>query len=116
MALYIWKKWQMPGVAAAIGASVGGLGGYIAGFLGRKVFLKENIMCKFNEAFCNQNISYWVQHNDPPVIGILALQPVLPFEVAGIIAGSLKMSVVKFFIATLTGKSTKYISLFFCQG
>jgi uncharacterized membrane protein YdjX (TVP38/TMEM64 family) len=50
------------------------------------------------------------------VIGILALQPILPFEIAGIIAGSLKMHVGKFFIATLAGNSIKYIALAFMAG
>jgi len=111
----IWNP-VMVGLAAAIGASTGALGGYLAGFLGRQIFLKENFMCNLNQALCNENISNWVKHKGPPVIGILALQPVLPFEVAGIIAGSLKMSVGKFFIATLTGNAIKYIALSLMAG
>jgi membrane protein YqaA with SNARE-associated domain len=111
----IWNP-LIVGLAAAIGASIGGLGGYLTGVLGRKVLLKENFMCNMNQALCNENISNWVKHKGPPVIGILALQPILPFEVTGIIAGSLKMSIGKFFIATLTGNAIKYISLAFLSG
>ena len=111
----IWNPF-MVGLAAAIGVSVGGLGGYFAGLLGRNVLLKENFMCSINEMLCNKNIGNWVKDKGPLVIGILALQPFLPFEVAGIVAGSLKMPIGKFFIATLAGSSIKYISLAFMAG
>ena len=83
----IWNPF-MVGIAAAIGVSVGGLGGYFAGLLGRNVLLKENFMCSINAMLCNQNIGNWVKDKGLLVIGILALQPFLPFEVAGIVAGS----------------------------
>jgi membrane protein DedA with SNARE-associated domain len=106
----------MVGLAAAIGVSVGGLGGYFAGLLGRNVLLKENFMCSINTMLCNKNIGNWVKDKGPLVIGILALQPFLPFEVAGIVAGSLKMPIGKFFIATLAGSSIKYVSVAFMAG
>jgi membrane protein DedA with SNARE-associated domain len=114
-AAMIWNP-LMVGLAAAIGVSVGGLGGYFAGLLGRNVLLKENFMCSINDMLCNKNIGSWVKDKGPLVIGILALQPFLPFEVAGIVAGSLKMPIWKFFIATLAGTSIKYISLAFMAG
>ena len=70
------------GLAAAIGVSVGGLGGYFAGLLGRNVLLKENFMCSINEMLCNKNIGNWVKDKGPLMIGILDLQPFLPFKVA----------------------------------
>jgi len=111
----IWSPF-MVGLAAAIGVSIGGLGGYFAGSLGRKLPLKINFMCSINEALCNKNIGNWVKDTGPIVIGILALQPFVPFEVAGIVAGSLKMPIGKFFIATLAGSSIKYISLALMAG
>jgi membrane protein YqaA with SNARE-associated domain len=111
----LWNPWLV-GLAAAIGASVGGFGGYFMGILGRKVLLKENFMCSINEVLCNKNIGQWVKDKGPLVIGILALQPILPFEITGIIAGSLKMPVQKFFMATFVGNSVKYISLALMAG
>jgi len=111
----IWNPF-MVGLAASIGVSVGGLGGYFAGLLGRNVLLKENFMCSINEMLCNKNIGNWVKDKGPLMIGVLALQPFLPFEVAGIVAGSLKMPIGKFFLATLAGSSIKYISLAFMAG
>ena len=73
-------------------------------------------MCSINEMLCNKSIVNWVKDKGPLVIGILALQPFLPFEVAGIVAGSLKMPLGKFFLATLAGSSIKYISLAFMAG
>ena len=111
----IWNPFIV-GLTAALGVSVGGLGGYFAGLLGRNVLLKENFMCSINEMLCNKNIGNWVKDKGPLVIGVLALQPFLPFEVTGIVAGSLKMPIGKFFIATLAGSSIKYISLAFLAG
>jgi len=111
----IWNPFIV-GLTAALGVSVGGLGGYFAGLLGRNVLLKENFMCSINEMLCNKNIGNWVKDKGPLVIGVLALQPFLPFEVTGIVAGSLKMPIGKFFIATLAGSSIKYISLAFMAG
>jgi len=111
----IWNPFIV-GLTAALGISVGGLGGYFAGLLGRNVLLKENFMCSINEMLCNKNIGNWVKDKGPLVIGVLALQPFLPFEVTGIVAGSLKMPIGKFFIATLAGSSIKYISLAFMAG
>jgi hypothetical protein len=51
----VWNP-LMEGLAAAIGASVGGFGGYFMGILGRRVLLKENFMCSINEVLCNKNI------------------------------------------------------------
>jgi membrane protein YqaA with SNARE-associated domain len=111
----IWNPFIV-GLTAALGVSVGGLGGYFAGLLGRNVLLKENFMCSINEMLCNKNIGNWVKDKGPLVIGVLALQPFLPFEVTGIVAGSLKMPIGKLFIATLAGSSIKYISLAFMAG
>jgi membrane protein YqaA with SNARE-associated domain len=111
----IWNP-LMVGLAAAIGASVGGFGGYFMGILGRRVLLKENFMCSISEMLCNKNIGKCVNDRGPLVIGILAFQPILPFEITGIIAGSLKMPVQKFFMATFVGNSIKYITLALMAG
>jgi membrane protein YqaA with SNARE-associated domain len=111
----IWNP-LLVGLTAAVGASVGGFGGYFLGILGRRVLLKENFMCGINEVLCNKNIGKWVIDKGPMVIGILALQPILPFEIAGMVAGSLKMPVQKFFMAALVGNSIKYVTLALLAG
>jgi membrane protein YqaA with SNARE-associated domain len=115
MMAQIWNPLFI-GLFAATGASIGELGGYLAGYLGRKGLMKENFMCTINEAFCNRNINTWVERKGPWTIGILAAQPILPFDVAGIIAGSLKMPIRKFFIAMFIGKTLKYIVLAYSAG
>ena len=50
------------------------------------------------------------------ISGAAIHQRVKKMEDAGIIAGSLKMHVGKFFIATLAGNSIKYITLAFMAG
>jgi membrane protein YqaA with SNARE-associated domain len=99
------------GFSASLGASLGELSGYFAGMLGRKALTKETFMCSIDELFCNSTISHWVETSGPFAIGILAAQPILPFDIAGIVAGSLKMRLRVFFIAVLTGKTIKYVAL-----
>ena len=106
----------MVGLSAAVGASIGELVGYLAGVLGRKALMKENFLCSVDEIFCNENLHSWVQKRGPLAIGIIAAQPILPFDVAGIIAGSLGMSVPRFFLAMAAGKTIKYLVLAYASG
>jgi len=104
------------GLAAALGATIGELSGYVAGMLGRKMFIRENFMCSLNSRFCNSRLNHDIQRYGPLAISILAVQPILPFDVAGIIAGSLKMNFLKFFVALLIGKTLKYILIAYSAG
>ena len=83
----MWNP-ALVGLAAAAGASIGELSGYFAGRLGRNIFVRENFMCSLNERLCNSRLSNDVERYGPLAIGILAAQPVLPFDVGGMIAGS----------------------------
>ena len=104
------------GLIAALGASIGELSGYFAGMLGRKIFIRENFMCSLNSRLCNTRLSHDVQQYGPLAVGILSAQPILPFDVAGIIAGSLKMNIIKFFVALLIGKTLKYVLVAYSAG
>ena len=99
------------GLSASLGGSIGELSGYFAGALGRKALTKETFMCTVDEIFCNRSLSRWVEHSGPLAIGVLAAQPIIPFDIAGIIAGSLSMRLRIFFSATLVGKTIKYVGI-----
>jgi membrane protein YqaA with SNARE-associated domain len=111
----IWNP-GLIGLSAALGASIGELSGYFAGRLGRNIFIRENFMCSLNKRFCNSRLSIDVERYGLLTIGILAAQPVLPFDIGGIIAGSIKMNVGKFFSAMLIGKSLKYVTIAYLAG
>jgi len=86
----------------AIGASIGELSAYFAGRLGRKVAIPESAMW-------HSRFEQWIQRWGPWAIFVLAFQPVLPFDVAGLIAGTAKMPLRKFWPALLAGRFPKYI-------
>jgi uncharacterized membrane protein YdjX (TVP38/TMEM64 family) len=89
-------------LAAAAGGTLGELSGYFAGRLGRKIAIPENIIS-------NKRITYWVEKFGFWAIAVLAFQPVIPFDVGGIVAGVSKMPLIKFLPALFLGKFPKYI-------
>jgi uncharacterized membrane protein YdjX (TVP38/TMEM64 family) len=95
---------------AALGGTIGELGGYYAGTLGKKVAFDD-----YPEAY--DRVSDWVNRYGVWGIAFIAFQPVLPFDMAGLIAGASRMPVPKFMLACFAGKFPKYIiiSYFFVQ-
>ena len=95
---------------AAAGGTLGELGGYYAGSLGKKVLANE-----YPEAY--DRVAGWVDRYGMWAISFLAFQPIIPFDIAGLVAGASKMPAPKFVLACFLGKFPKYIILvyFFTQ-
>jgi len=85
-------------VAAGSGAAIGELSGYLAGFSGQAVV--EN--AKLYERLTN-----WMKKYGPITILVLAFIPNPLFDVAGMIAGALKMNFLKFLVFCALGKILK---------
>ncbi len=104
-------KWNpvLVGISAGVGSSIGEMAGYLAGYFGGKVLSKESFMCSLNEAFCISTITAQIKRYGFWAIGLMAVQPIIPFDIAGIIAGTLRIPVYKFFSANVTGKVIKYV-------
>lgn len=86
------------GAAAGLGATIGELSGYGAGFSGQAVAEKTRLYRRLHELTERYGVI---------TIIILAIQPFPIFDLAGVAAGTLKMSIPKFFLATLIGKLIK---------
>ena len=97
-------------LVAALGGAIGELGGYYAGALGKKVAFND-----YPEAY--ERVSGWIDRYGMWAIAVIAFQPVIPIDVAGMVAGATKMPVHRFLIACFIGKFPKYIILcyFFVQ-
>lgn len=95
---------------AAAGGTLGELGGYYAGTLGKKVLVNE-----YPEA--QERITGWVKRYGIWAISFLAFQPILPFDIAGLVAGASRMPATRFLLACFLGKFPKYIIIiyFFTQ-
>lgn len=89
-------------LAAALGGSTGEMGGYFAGTVGKKIVFND-----YPEAY--EKIAGWVDRYGALAILILAFQPILPFDVAGIVAGATRMRASKFWVACFVGKFAKYL-------
>lgn len=89
-------------LSAAVGGTLGEMSGYFAGYLGKKI-----VFDKYPEA--QERVSRWVNRYGILAISLLAFQPVIPFDMAGMIAGAAKMSVPKFLIGCFLGKFPKYL-------
>jgi membrane protein YqaA with SNARE-associated domain len=90
------------GLTGAAGGTLGELSGYILG-LGGHVIIRNNRLYLTAEN--------WMKKWGSAAIFIFALAPVLPIDVAGIVAGALRFPVWKFLSACFAGKALLYIGL-----
>lgn len=90
--------------AAGAGAALGELSGYMAGFSGRSVV--EN-----SERY--ERVVRWMRKYGDMTILVLAFVPNPLFDLAGIVAGILKMPVWKFLIFCVVGKILKMMMFAF---
>ncbi len=88
------------GIVAGIGQAIGELTGYMAGYSGQTLI--DN-----NPKY--QNLMLWMRRYGALTIFVLALIPNPVFDVAGIIAGALRMPVWQYLLAATAGKIAKNI-------
>jgi len=94
----------MVALVASIGGTLGELSGYYAGYLGKRIAISEQVAA-YNK------VADWMNRYGIWAISFLAFQPVIPFDIAGLVAGAAKMPMYKFLPALWAGKFPKYIIL-----
>jgi uncharacterized membrane protein YdjX (TVP38/TMEM64 family) len=87
---------------ASIAGTLGEISGYYAGYLGKKVIVTETTP-GYNKLVA------WMKRYGLLAIFLLSLQPILPFDIAGITAGASKLPLWKFLLPCWAGKFPKYI-------
>ena len=90
-------------LAAAAGAAIGELSGYLAGFSGQGVVEKASVYQRINDLMTRR------RHLSYLVIMVLAFIPNPFFDLAGLSAGALRMSVAPFLLFTFIGKFFKML-------
>ena len=88
------------GVAAGLGATVGELSGYLAGFSGQAVIENRQMY---------DRLEGWMKRYGPVVIAGLGFLPLPIFDLAGMAAGALKMPVQRFLLWCAVGKIPKML-------
>jgi uncharacterized membrane protein YdjX (TVP38/TMEM64 family) len=89
------------GVVGGIGAGIGEMTGYLAGRSGRGLLAKSNMYTR---------VEKWVKRWGWIAIFVLSIVPFF-FDIAGIIAGAMRMPVWKFFLATWLGRTVIYVTV-----
>jgi membrane protein YqaA with SNARE-associated domain len=90
--------WIVVGILAGLGETIGELTGYAAGYGGRAVLQERRFMGR---------LEGWMHRQGSVVMFTMSVLPNPFFDVAGVIAGAVRMPVWKFFIAVLLGKVVK---------
>jgi membrane protein YqaA with SNARE-associated domain len=100
------QNWNpaLAALAAALGGTIGEMSGYYAGYAGRKIAISSDFV-SFSR------VEGWIDRWGAWAIVFLAFQPLIPFDVGGLIAGAAKMPVQKFLPALFAGKLPKYLLL-----
>jgi len=91
-------------LVASVGGTLGEISGYYAGYLGKKIAIKE-----ITPAY--DRVVHWMDRYGPWTTFVLALQPIIPFDIAGLISGASKLPLWKFLLPCWAGKFPKYIFL-----
>lgn len=90
------------GLVSALGATIGELTGYLAGYSGRAIINKEEKLVK---------VEGWMKKYGLWTIFILAVIPNPLFDLAGMVSGAGKIPIWKFLIVTLLGKTIKFLAI-----
>jgi uncharacterized membrane protein YdjX (TVP38/TMEM64 family) len=90
-------------LAATTGGALGEITGYYAGYLGKRIAQVESLPGY-------QRLVGWMKRHGMLAIFLISLQPLLPFDVAGLVAGAAKMPLWKFLLPCWAGRFPKYLA------
>ena len=92
------------GLVSALGATIGELTGYLAGYSGRAIINKEEKLVK---------VEGWMKKYGLWTIFVLAAIPNPLFDLAGMVSGAGRIPVWKFLSVTFLGKIIKFMVIAF---
>ena len=90
------------GLAGGIGAAIGEITGYMAGYSGRGLAQRSKMY---------NRVEGWMRRWGTMTIFIFSLVPFFPFDLAGIVAGALRFPFWKFFLLCWLGRTLLYIGV-----
>jgi membrane protein YqaA with SNARE-associated domain len=90
------------GVVGAAGSIIGETTGYAAGYSGRDLASRGRNYVR---------VEGWMKKRGSLIIFLFAVLPILPLDVAGIVAGALRFPLWKFMLVAGSGKVIKYVAL-----
>ena len=90
--------WVVVGLVAGMGEALGEITGYAAGYGGRAVLQERRFI---------RRLERWMHRQGSVIMFTMSVLPNPLFDVAGVLAGVVRMPVWKFFTAVLLGKVVK---------
>lgn len=93
-------------LVASVAGALGETSGYYAGYLGKRIINVENTPGY-------EKLVAWMKKYGAWGILLLSLQPILPFDIAGLLAGASKLPLWKFMVPCWVGKFAKYLVVCF---
>jgi len=91
-------------LVASVAGALGEITGYYAGYFGKRIVQLEN-------APGYERLVGWMERYGPWGIFLISLQPILPVDIAGLLAGASKLPVWKFLLPCWAAKFIKYLLL-----
>ncbi|MDH4300253.1 MAG: VTT domain-containing protein [Dehalococcoidia bacterium] len=92
----------MVALVASVGGALGEITAYYAGYLGKRVARLEN-------APGYNRLVGWMERHGFWGILVVSFQPILPVDIAGLLAGASKLPLWKFLVPCWIGKLGKYL-------
>jgi uncharacterized membrane protein YdjX (TVP38/TMEM64 family) len=89
-------------LTASTAGALGEMTGYYAGYLGKKIIVTEATPGY-------EKLVGWMKRHGPLAIFLLSLQPILPFDIAGLVSGASRIPLWKFVLPCWAGKFPKYL-------
>lgn len=89
-------------LTASVAGALGEISGYYAGYMGKRIGHLENIPGY-------DRLVGWMNKHGPWGIFLISAQPILPFDIAGLLAGASKMPLWKFLLPCWAGRFPKYL-------
>jgi len=89
-------------LVASVAGALGEISGYYAGYLGERIVFAESTP-GYNRLVA------WMERYGPWGIFLISFQPILPVDVAGLLAGASKFPLWKFLLPCWIGKFAKYL-------
>jgi membrane protein YqaA with SNARE-associated domain len=89
-------------LTASTAGTLGEMTGYYAGYLGKKIIVSEATPGY-------EKLVGWMKRHGMLAVFLLSLQPILPFDIAGLVSGVSRIPLWKFVLPCWAGKFPKYL-------
>jgi uncharacterized membrane protein YdjX (TVP38/TMEM64 family) len=100
-AALLWNP-ALIALVASVAGTLGEVSGYYAGYYGKRIIHIENTPGY-------ERLAGWMKRYGPWGVFLITLQPILPVDIAGLLAGVSKLPLRKFFLPSWAGKFIKYL-------